>query len=170
MEKPERGLKAEDKASETPSEAAWRKAEICPHCGIRVLRTRLLKHLRRAHPELQISAEQQLNLVRCKACGALVREDRMRQHERKVHGSSHVNPESSTIEEEKQSSFVGPVERCDYCHSRVVFKENKGGERKAYEIDCRGRILWTHACDGDSKSESVRTMLGGAVDSNRRRH
>ena len=94
----------------------------------------------------------------------------MLRHERKVHGSSHVNPGSSTTGEEKRSRSCGPVERCEQCHARVVFKEIQEGLRKAYEVDYQGNILWTHACDGDSKSESLRTMSGGAVDSNRRRH
>ncbi len=170
MENIKCGHKDEDDGSEGPAEAAWRKAEICPHCGIRVLRTRLLKHFRRAHPDLQGTAQKQLNLVRCKDCGALVREDRIGRHERKVHGSSHLKPVGSKTGEEQKLRFFGPVERCEHCHARVVFKEIQEGLRKAYEVDCRGNILWTHACDGDSKSESVRTMFGGAVDSNRRRH
>lgn len=159
-----------NEGSVSAAEAAWRKAEICPHCGVRVLRTRLLKHFRRTHPDLQVTGQKQLSLVRCKACGVLVREDRVGRHERKVHGSSHLKPLGPTTGEENQSRFIGPVERCEHCHARVVFKEIQSGVRKAYEVDSRGRILWTHACDGDSKSESLRTMLGGAVESSRRRH
>lgn len=110
----------------------------------------------------------------CEHCGESVRRDRLARHIRRVHKAPVDNRPLGKMVLEGIANGVrweaASVERCNSCRSHVVFLDVGAGVNKAFDIDESKKILGTHACDVVSRSESVRAVSGGAIDSNRRRH
>lgn len=175
-----------------------RNAERCPHCGVKVLPKHKGSHMRRVHPEIPHEANRPIpeGLEACPECGAPVRPDRMTAHMNKAHSpealvrarereslvqarAKEVRKKSSSktgVESPDQMSVSAQIKaglrpktnkavRCSECHCRVVHVGSK-----TFDVDPNGYILWTHACDGEARGQSIRAYSGGAVESNRRKH
>lgn len=163
--------------------------EACSKCGIPLSPSKIDGHMRRVHGE---------GLTPCPDCGAMIRMDRLEMHRQKLHSpEAKERAEKKAARkaaEERKALFSGAansegrkaltalaagsslhvslerVERCSFCHAKVV-SLNMGARRfKAFDVDSRGCVVGTHACDGERKGISVKAISAGIVDSNRRRH
>lgn len=189
-------------------EAAYLKAQPCPHCGEKVLKTRMDRHMKRVHPDIphevraRVSKPVPPGLSVCPECGVFLKPGRIMSHAKKMHSSEAVAKAqeqltlwNESVRVEKERAHLDMLERskpegerilaalkngerpkamnvmrCDVCQSRVVFLDMGKHRSKSFDVDSMGNILGTHACEAEVRGESVRTLSGGAVDSNRRKH
>lgn len=151
-------------------------AESCPHCARTVLRKNMFRHMRKAHKDLITEQLIPPGIIRCDICGIFIKEDRIVRHRKKAHD---IKPEPlrplgiqilAKITAGNRPKATTTLQKCDACRGRVVFLDMGRNKTKAFDVDSNGFLLGTHACEGTPKSESVRTISGGIIDSNRRRH
>ena len=146
----------------------------------------------------QISPEQQWVLIKCQHCRAQVREDRMKRHLQKVHtplplGVIKISPAKRKVaniteirSRQPEPSSIGfkvmeglrmgqrwtanSSRTCSECRGRIIFLDIGVNQQKAFDVADDKAIVGTHACNENARSESIYTISGGIVDSNRRRH
>jgi hypothetical protein len=110
----------------------------------------------------------------CEICMQTLRRANLGSHLRKV----HPKPTPELAIGRRVLNDLGKwnwkatgVERCDICLSRIVWLDVGKGAVKAFDVDEDRTIVGTHACDDSARrGHSIRTVCGGAIDSNRRRH
>jgi RNA polymerase-binding transcription factor DksA len=81
----------------------------CQVCGCSVRKSRLEKHIKKAHPKSdttlpKISNEKTETFVKCQVCGSRVRRDRLEKHFKKAHPKSIITLPKISIDDPK--SFV----------------------------------------------------------------
>lgn len=116
----------------------------------------------------------------CNVCGTLLLRTNLERHQRRAHPS----PPATTARADNEPIGLKIIrdigtqrwtatgtERCDVCQRRIVWLAIGAGTNKAFEVAADRTIVGTHDCSGPTSSSiSVRTVSGGAVESNRRRH
>lgn len=139
---------------------------ICCHCKQSIKLWKLPGHFFRAHGALYPNVKPPLGTLKPKAAA------------RSAHRLSSVLDIQTGLANVTLANFKAllqksrleatTVERCE-CRKVVVFVEVARNKLKAFDVDSRRRLTGPHSCDGP-KSESIHALLGGAVDSNRRKH
>ena len=130
--------------------------------------------------------EEPSHLARCLHCSSMIRTNRLKQHYLKAHGTSEAPrpPEPRPLTKVawpiglKVIDGLGKgirwrasgTESCPSCGRRIIQLEVEGRKYKAFDVDRDRYIQGAHACDASVRSESVRAVSGGIVDSNRRKH
>lgn len=61
------------------------------------------------------------------------------------------------------------IEKCDTCQRRITFLDEGSNRQKSFDVDKNYYILGAHICNG-IPGQSVHTISGGAIESNRGKH
>lgn len=131
----------------------------CPECNLLVARENLPHHILKLH-----CAESATNINR-------------RLPDESLHPISTQENESDPIGvkvikalERGQRYIANFTQRCEKCNRRIIFLNIGNNCEKAFDVDDKNNIVGTHACDTDTRSQSLYAYRGGMIDSNRRRH
>jgi len=137
----------------------------CLHCDASISTEKFAAHLVRVH---EIKYEKSAEIWR-------KRKAIKQHHQVQAKTSESVKSKAGKMDYSTMAELLSrgllmanSIERCD-CGKQVVYAEMGNGKFKAFEVDGRKRIFISHICEG-LKSESVYTLSGGAIDSNRRKH
>jgi len=169
----------------------------CPECNVPVKQKRLDKHRLLQHQiPLTKSATKDTttpSFVRCPHCKNLCPTDslaeHLRSHEQRPPPTVSSPPTKQRDQETAQDdepigitvlkalargqryiAHARSICRCQACSRQIVFLDVDGSAQKAFDVSASRVIEGTHACESGDRRSSIKTIGGGAVDSNRRRH